>query len=154
MFPHPHPFSLVGTPPHTPALLHAVSPPNPVSAPRHHRRRQTHASFLHLQPSPARKTYPLIHASISQSQRAHTRPHTCTRCHLVFYPGDGTRHRGSPLNRHLRCPSLFDGGFGENAFCSMPGFRSCQPGEYGSELLFPKSSGCDGLYLYLHCSSL
>lgn len=154
MFPHPHPFSLVGTPPHTPALLHAVSPPNPVSAPRHHRRRQTHASFLHLQPSPARKTYPLIHASISQSQRAHTRPHTCTRCHLVFYPGDGMRHRGSLLNRHLRCPSLSDGGFGENAFCSMLAFRSCQPGEYGSELLFPKSSGCDGLYLYLHCSSL
>ena len=141
-------------PRHTPALLHAVSPLNPVSAPQHHRHRQTHPGFLHLQPSPAHKTYPLIHAYIFQSQRTHTRPRTCTRHHLVFYPGDGTRHRGSPLSRHLRCLSPFEGGFQQNAFCSLLGFRSCQLGEYRSELLSPKASGCDRLYLYLHCSSL
>lgn len=153
VFPHHHLFALVHTSPPTPAL-HAVSPLNPVSAPQHHRHRQRHPIFLYLQPLPACKIYPLIHTYISQSQCTHTRPHTCTWHHLVFYPGDGTRHRGFPLSRHLRCPSPFEGGFQQNVFCSLLGFRSCQLGEYGSELLFPKSSGCDRLYLYLHCSSL
>lgn len=138
--------------PPAPALLHAVSPLNPVSTAQHHR--HSHPRFLYLQARSASKTSPLIYMCVSQSQHTHTRPHTCTWRHLVFYLGDGTRHRRSLLSRHLRCLSPFEGWFWQNTCCNLLGFRSCQLGEYGSELLFHKLSGCDGLYLYLLCSRL
>lgn len=106
------------------------------------------ASFIHMQdlcPHP-QVCIPVRHT--------HTRPSTCAWHPLEFYPGDRTRHRGSLLSWHSKCLSPFEGELQQNIFCSLLGFRSHQWGEYRSELLFPKLSGCDGLYLYLHCSSL
>lgn len=109
------------------------------------------ASFIHMQDL---CPHPHVRIPVCTDCTVCTRPSTCTWHHLEFYPGDRTRHRESLLSWHSKCLSPFEVELKQNTFCSLLGFRSHQWGEYRSELLFPKLSGCDGLYLYLHCSSL
>lgn len=109
------------------------------------------ASFIciyppHTSPHPcAMCTYPKL--------STHSRSHACPQHHLVFYRGNGTRHRSSPLPRHSRCTTAFEGGLQEMPSAAHWGLGTASYVSMGLSCSL-KSSGCDGLYLYLHCSTL
>lgn len=118
VFPHHHPFALV----HTLLLSFMQSLPWIPSPHLSITGTGTHipAAFIYLHLLQARAIR-LIHTYISRSQHAHTRPHTRTPRHLVFYPGDRMRRRKSLLFRHLRCPSPFEGEKSAKCFLHLAG---------------------------------
>lgn len=112
-----------------------------------------------------RGTHTLVPASFICIRPPHTSPHPCVHipnsaqilclptASLGILSWNRTRHRSSPLPRHSRCTSAFEGELQEMPSAAHWDLGAASYMSMGLSCSL-KSSGCDGLYLYLHCSTL